>query len=139
MDGFILLRTLGALALLIGLMSGALWLVRRFDIRLPGAVSRQSDRRLELVERLGIDQRRSAILIRRDDREHLLIISPEGQTVVETLSPASSRAHARTVANEKTGTLPPLPESFTALLNRKPSGLAGGCPCNAPREQKKRH
>ncbi|MBY8337884.1 flagellar biosynthetic protein FliO [Alteriqipengyuania sp. NZ-12B] len=115
MDTLVLFRTFGALTLLLGLLSGALWAVRRFDIRLPGAVTRQPDRRLELVERLGLDQRRSAVLIRRDDREHLLIISPEGQLLVETLE-ARPRKPAP-LSPERTPRA--LPESFTALLDRK--------------------
>ena len=115
MDTLVLFRTFGALTLLLGLLSGALWAVRRFDIRLPGAVTRQPDRRLELVERLGLDQRRSAVLIRRDDREHLLIISPEGQLLVETLEASATQAAPR--ASERAAR--PLPQSFTALLDRK--------------------
>ncbi|MCD1623212.1 flagellar biosynthetic protein FliO [Citromicrobium bathyomarinum] len=115
MDTLVLFRTFGALTLLLGLLSGALWAVRRFDIRLPGAVTRQPDRRLELVERLGLDQRRSAVLIRRDDREHLLIISPEGQLLVETLEARPTKAPPP----QPERAARPLPESFTALLNHK--------------------
>ena len=84
MDVYSLVRTMGALALLLGLLAGALWAVRRFDLRLPGAVGQQRDRRLDLVERLSIDQRRSAVLIRCDDREHVVLLSPEGQLLLET-------------------------------------------------------
>ncbi|MXP10452.1 flagellar biosynthetic protein FliO [Pseudoblastomonas halimionae] len=136
MDSLILLRTFGALALLIGLLAGALWIVRRFEIRLPGAVARQSERRLELVERLGIDQRRSAILIRRDDREHLLIISPEGQTVVETLSCPAPDARARQKTSDRRD-IPPLPDSFTALLDRKLTGAKCACPRGGSRPPKR--
>lgn len=117
MDAIVVVRMLGALALLLGVLTGALWAVRRFDLRLPGALVRQPERRLELVERLGIDQRRSAVLIRWDDREHLLIVSSEGQIVVETVPCRAQGADA--------GLPPPvepaarsLPQSFTALLGR---------------------
>ena len=139
MDGLILLRTFGALALLIGLLSGALWIVRRFDIRLPGAVARQSERRLELVERLGIDQRRSAILIRRDDREHLLIISPEGQTVVETLSCPAPATTARPKGSDERDDPWTLPESFTALLDRKLTRAENGSAHDATSAWKRKH
>ncbi|MBB3032492.1 flagellar biosynthetic protein FliO [Alteriqipengyuania lutimaris] len=117
MDAIVLIRTLGALALLLGVLTGALWAVRRFDLRLPGAMVRHPERRLELVERLGIDQRRSAVLIRRDDREHLVIISPEGQIVVETQpcrEPRAETAACTSAAPSRRS----LPKSFTALLDR---------------------
>lgn len=77
-----MLRALGALALLLGLLAGALWATRRFDLRLPGRVGHRAERRLELIERLAIDQRRSAVLLRCDGREHLVIIAPEGHVMV---------------------------------------------------------
>ncbi|MBR0550952.1 FliO/MopB family protein [Stakelama marina] len=90
MEALAIIRTLGALTIVLGLLAGALWVVRRYDLRLPGRVGGHSGRRLELVERLGIDQRRSAVLLRRDGREHLIILSPEGHLMVETVDHAST-------------------------------------------------
>lgn len=84
MEAYALLRTLGALGIVLGLLAGALWAVRRFDIRLPGRVSGGSVRRLELVERTPLDGRRSVALLRRDGREHLILLAPEGNLVLET-------------------------------------------------------
>ncbi|GAB5349272.1 flagellar biosynthetic protein FliO [Alteriqipengyuania sp. 357] len=113
MDVMYLVRALGALGLLLGMLTAALWAVRRYDLRLPGALVRNSGRRLEVVERLGIDKRRSAILIRRDDREHLVIISPEGQIVVESRPHSFPDLDAQPVPNATRA----LPQSFTALLD----------------------
>lgn len=135
MDAYILLRTLGALTLLLGVLAGALWAVRRFDLRLPGAIVRQPERRLELVERLGIDQRRSVVLIRRDDREHLVIISPEGQVVVET---QPCRVDA-CVASSAAPAARPLPKSFTALLDRDLMEPHRPDPSGANRASKRKH
>jgi len=82
-DLAIILRTLGSLGLVLGLLAGALWLVRRFNLRLPGAVG-SSGQRLELVERISLDPRRSVTLLRRDGREHLLLLAPEGHLVIES-------------------------------------------------------
>ena len=80
-----LLRMLGALGVVLGLLVGALWAVRRFQIRLPGAVGGGGPtRRLELGERVSMDSRRSVAVVRRDGREHLLLLAPEGNTVIET-------------------------------------------------------
>ena len=136
MDALVLLRTLGALALLLGVLTGALWAVRRFDIRLPGALVRNHERRLELVERLGIDQRRSVVLIRRDDREHLVIISPEGQVVVETQPCRGTGAQLTPNPEPSARTLP---LSFTALLDRKLSGSDYADPSGASRTSKRKH
>lgn len=83
MDLYTVTRTVGALAVVLGLLAGALWAVRRFDIRLPGRVGGGTLRRTELVERTQIDARRSVALLRRDGREHLILLSPEGNTIIE--------------------------------------------------------
>ena len=71
MDFFSVLRMVGGLAVVLGILAGALWLVRRYDIKLPGRVGAARDQRLEIVERITIDQRRSLLLIRRDGQEQV--------------------------------------------------------------------
>jgi len=83
MDLVQLLRTFGALGTVLGLLAGALWVVKRYDIKLPGRVGGTSKRRLEIVEKLAIDNRRSVALIRRDGREHLILLAPEGPLMIE--------------------------------------------------------
>ncbi|TFI59603.1 hypothetical protein E2493_03780 [Sphingomonas parva] len=84
MDLLSFLRTIAALGTVLGLLVGALWAVRRYNIVLPGQAGPRTARRLALVEKVGIDGKRAVVLIRRDDREHLIMIAPEGQTVIET-------------------------------------------------------
>jgi flagellar protein FliO/FliZ len=36
------------------------------------------------VEALSIDARRRLVIIRRDDREHLILLGPESEQVIET-------------------------------------------------------
>lgn len=94
MEFLAVLRTLGALAVVLGLLVGALWVVRRYDLKLPqkwlngqlfaGMGQARPDRRLELIERLAIDPRRSVVLIRRDYREISLLISPEGVVMLDS-------------------------------------------------------
>jgi hypothetical protein len=84
MDLLSILRTLGGLATVLGILWGALWLVRRYDIQLPGLTGGGQRSRLELVERLAIDARRSVTLLRRDGTEHLILIAPEGHLVIES-------------------------------------------------------
>ncbi len=86
MDIVALLRTMGGLGVVLGLLAAALWVVRRYDVSLPGRVggTRRPLRRVELVEQIRIDQRRSVVLVRRDDREHLFVLTPDRATVLET-------------------------------------------------------
>lgn len=98
MDLLSVLRTLGGLGVVLGILSGALWLVRRYDLRLPGRAIGARDRRLELVETLPIDGRRMVALLRRDGREHLVLIAPEGHLILESnvMPDAADRAAADT-------------------------------------------
>jgi flagellar biogenesis protein FliO len=84
MTALALLRMFGALAMVLGLLGGALWAVRRFDIRLPGRLGGAAtpEKRLEVVERLTVDQKRSLLLVRRDNVEHLVLMAPEGNVVL---------------------------------------------------------
>lgn len=85
MDILSLLRTLGGLATVLGLLAGALWIVRRYDIQLPGRVSlARPTKRVAIVERVQLDQRRALVLVRRDDREHLFVLLPDRVAVLET-------------------------------------------------------
>ena len=79
-----MIRTVGALGVVLGMLAGALWVVRRYDIKLPGRVSGSGRKRVELVERLAVDAKRSVALIRRDGCEHLILIGPEGHVTLET-------------------------------------------------------
>lgn len=66
---------------LIGLGAAAL---RRFG---PGGMAvprpRHGPRRLMLVETLALDPRRRVVLVRRDDTEHLLLLGPQNDSLIE--------------------------------------------------------
>lgn len=79
-----MLRTLGALGIVLGMLAGALWFVKRYDVKLPGRVTNSRRKRIEIVERLAVDGKRSVALIRRDGMEHLVMFGPEGQSTIET-------------------------------------------------------
>ncbi len=84
MDLLSVTRTLGGLGVVLGILWGALWLVRRYDIQLPGRTGVSRRNRLELVERLALDPRRSVALLRRDGKEHLILIAPEGHLIIDS-------------------------------------------------------
>lgn len=72
-----------ALLLVLCLMGGLAYLMKRFGLNGEKFTPAQK-RRLKIVEILPLDMRRKAILLRRDDKEHLVILGPAGETVVET-------------------------------------------------------
>ena len=59
------------------------WGLKRAGLGGP-AMQKADKRRLRVVEFLPIDHKRRLVLVRRDDREHLLILGAESETVVET-------------------------------------------------------
>lgn len=76
------LRSIAALVLVLGMILGVLWLLRRFGV--PGMVpARNTVRRLALVETIALDSRRRLVLVRRDGREHLLLLGATGDLLVE--------------------------------------------------------
>ncbi|MFQ5346474.1 MAG: hypothetical protein ACE5ED_01355 [Rhodothalassiaceae bacterium] len=81
-----LLNAVLALAFVLGLIGALAWLVRRAGL-FPGvaaAMGRKGPRRLEIRETLGIDSRHRLILVARDGVEHLILIGPAGDRVVES-------------------------------------------------------
>jgi flagellar protein FliO/FliZ len=82
MDIIDLGRYLGALLLVLGLLGAAALGTRRFG--LPGIVKGAATRRLSLVETLMVGPRHKLFLLRRDGVEHLVLMGPQGASVVET-------------------------------------------------------
>ncbi|HWT97140.1 MAG TPA: flagellar biosynthetic protein FliO [Terriglobales bacterium] len=80
MDGENYLRFILALVLVLGLLALAAVLLRRTGL----APKLGRARRLSLIEALPLGPRHRLILVRRDNVEHLLLIGPQGDVVVET-------------------------------------------------------
>lgn len=76
------LRFVLALAVVLGLIALVAWLAKRFRI---GSLSSTAigSARLQVVESLAIDARQRLVIVRRDDREHLLLIGPEAGQLIE--------------------------------------------------------
>lgn len=77
------LRFAFALAAVLGLIMLCAWLVKRFRLGSYAGNAGHSER-LQLVETLSINAQQRLIIIRRDDREHLLLLGPESGTVIES-------------------------------------------------------
>lgn len=83
-----------ALILVLCLMGGLAFILKKLGIgQGQGMISpkfSKDKKRLKIVEILPLDARRRAMLIRRDQKEHLVIFSATGETVVETNIDASN-------------------------------------------------
>ena len=75
-----------ALALVLALILGLAWIVKRFG--LGGAMTRGlptgSARRLAVLEVLTLDARRKMVLVKRDERQHLLLLGANNDLVIES-------------------------------------------------------
>lgn len=91
------LRFLLALVAVLGLIAALTWVARRFGFGAGINPLKGRATRLTVIEALTLDAKRRLILVRRDDREHLLVLGPTGETVVESGIPARpTPAHAAT-------------------------------------------
>jgi flagellar protein FliO/FliZ len=89
-----LIRMAAALGAVLGLVLLAAWAMRRFGLGGLAVPGPGQVKRLSIVEARPLDARRQLVLVRRDNVEHLLILSPSGETVVETGIPVPAPAEA---------------------------------------------
>jgi flagellar protein FliO/FliZ len=78
------MRFVIALAFVLALIATLSWAVKRYGVGGREAVSRGKSRRLQIVEIKPIDSRHRAVLLRRDDTEHLVLLGPGGDLVIES-------------------------------------------------------
>lgn len=102
MDFTIYLQFALALLLVLGLIGLLAWLLRRFGM----GMKMTKGRRLGVVEVQSLGPRHRLILLRRDRVEHLVIIGPHSETIVESgIKPgdggASTQTFAATLAAEE--------------------------------------
>lgn len=79
-----------ALAFVLVLIAGLAALLRRsgFGERLTATPSSAGQRRLSLVEVRPLDAKHKLVLLRRDDREHLVLLGAAGDLLIESDIPA---------------------------------------------------
>jgi flagellar protein FliO/FliZ len=92
MDLDALIRMAAALGAVLGLVMLAAWAMRRYGLAGIANPKAGEPRRLSVVEARTLDARRQLVLVRRDGVEHLLVLSPAGETVIETGIPARGTA-----------------------------------------------
>jgi flagellar protein FliO/FliZ len=86
MDVLDLGRYFGALLLVLGLLGFAWLAARRYGLQ--GIIQGGVQKRLGVVETLTVGPRHKLYLLRRDGTEHLVMVGPQGMSVVENGIPA---------------------------------------------------
>jgi flagellar protein FliO/FliZ len=76
-----ILRVIAALAFVLALMGGLLIVLRKMGYAAEGG---GSQKRLKLIETLHLDGRRKLAIIQRDEKQHLVILGANGETVIES-------------------------------------------------------
>lgn len=84
-------RMFAALAVTLGLGGLALVAVRRFAPLAVLKVKAPADRRLQVVETLMLDPQRRLVLVRCDNKEHLILLG-EGRLLAEQPPSAGARS-----------------------------------------------
>jgi flagellar protein FliO/FliZ len=84
-----LIRPVGALLLVIGLIVLVGWIQRRLEARRLGPGARRS--RLEVLAQRPLDQRHRVVLLRCDRQEHLVVVGPSGCTPLAMPGSAGAR------------------------------------------------
>lgn len=82
-----LLKMVLALIFVLGLMGLLTLALKKLGLAGPVPVAGKKAR-LKLIEIIPLDQRRRLAIIQRDDKQHLVILGANSETVVETNIPA---------------------------------------------------
>lgn len=78
-----LVRVFAAMAFVVLLMGGLAFLMKKLGLSDSPSVPSPKKRRLKIAESLALDSRRRLVLVQRDEKQHLVILGPNGETVVE--------------------------------------------------------
>lgn len=77
-----LFKLIAALSFVVGLMFLLTFILKKLG--LAQSQIRGSNARLKIVESLPLDPRRQAVLLQCDDKQHLVICSANGETLIES-------------------------------------------------------
>lgn len=81
MDFFSIIKSIAALAFVLGILLGGAWLLRRYGQRI-GIKAGVASSDLRVVEWRSLDLRRKLAVVRWGGREHLLCLAPTGDTLL---------------------------------------------------------
>ncbi len=96
MDILLYAKYLVVLVFVLGLIGLLTYVVRRFGFIPMAEKTKNTKKRLAITQMIGLDAKRRLVLIRRDNTEHLLLLGPDGDTVIETDIPIVRRKLSET-------------------------------------------
>ncbi len=91
-DSINILHTLGAFVLVLALILGFAFLLKRFGAQGMWLEKFKRESRLRVVDQCAIDARHKCVIIQRDLVQHVVLLSPESATLLETLIGEKPRA-----------------------------------------------
>ena len=114
-----------ALLFVLALIILVAWVLRRYfggGARTGNSPLRRRDRRLGIVEATQIGSRHRLVLVRRDDREHLLLIGGSNELLVEgNITTRTETAEVNIRATEPTFSSPPPTAESLSTRSPEPS------------------
>lgn len=72
-----------SLGVVVALMAGLAYLMKRLGLAHAQPVNK-SPKRLKIIESQALDARRRLVLVQCDDKQHLVLLGANGETVVKT-------------------------------------------------------
>lgn len=78
------LKLLIALGVVISLMGGLAFILKKLGLAAQVPTTRNDKRRLKIIESLNLDARRRLVIIKCDDKEHLIILGANNETLVNS-------------------------------------------------------
>ncbi len=81
MEAEIYVRALLSLAFVIGLIFGCLAVYKKFFMGRSSVTGKE--KRMQVIENLYLDRQRRLVIVKKDDEEITILISPTGDTVVK--------------------------------------------------------
>ncbi|MEM9879818.1 MAG: hypothetical protein AAF862_11140 [Pseudomonadota bacterium] len=77
MELYSILRAIAALTLVLGMIWGGLWLLRRYGGQFLPTPPAKAERQLSILETLNLPPRHKLVRIKNGSQEHLLLLGPE--------------------------------------------------------------
>ncbi len=77
------LKFLFAFIFVLSLMGGLAFLLKRFGFGQEGMIS-PKNKRIKIIEVKPIDAKHKAVLIQRDETQHLVLLGTNGDTIIES-------------------------------------------------------
>ena len=89
MDFVLYTRFAFALLFVLGLLGAVAYIVRRYGL-VPGlpnarAAEKKAEKRLAIVETLSLDPKRKLVLVRHDNREHLVLLGDGSESLINAV------------------------------------------------------